>query len=121
MSGGQEMKKIFILLFILLLRINAYASNVPYKEVALRIHNLPYDKHTTNCLIKSNLFCEFLKSKGIEAKVIIGKIKGQKFYRHAWIEYKQNNKWYIIDLTDNPRSWGFEKSNYYWIKEKENV
>jgi hypothetical protein len=115
------MKKNFILLFILLFLLfyGLSFAEIPYKEVALRIHRIPYEKHTSNCLIKSNLFCEFLKSKKIEAEVIIGYFKNNKFYRHSWVQYKQDNKCYIIDLTDNPRTWGYESKYYWWLNKGE--
>ena len=113
------MKKIFILLFILLLGINAYALDVPYKEVALRIYNIPYDKHTANCLWKSEMYFNYIISKVINAKVVVGRYGNEKFYRHAWVQYKQDNKCYIIDLTDNPRTWGYESKYYWWLKKGE--
>lgn len=109
---------IIILLSLFIIGIVFGADNIPYKEVALKIYKLPYNEHTFNCLIKSQMFCEFLKSKGIEAEVIIGYFGKNKFYRHAWILYFYNNEWRIIDLTDNPRSWGFKKANYNWLKEE---
>jgi len=111
------MKQFIILIILVLLFYSfSWASDVPYKNTAYSIYKLLYNVHTCNCLIKSNLFCEFLKSKGIEAKVIIGRFKNEKFYRHAWIEYFYNKEWRIIDLTDKPSTWGYENKNYWWLK-----
>jgi hypothetical protein len=108
---------VIVLVYAFVLNIQSgYCSDVPYKEVALRIYKIPYSSHTYNCLVKSNLFCEFLKSKGIEAKVIIGYYGKNSFYRHAWIYYFYNKERRIIDLTDRPASWGYREKYYWWLR-----
>jgi len=111
-------KSILIIVYILLFYSLSFAQDIPYKEVALRIYNIPYDKHTYNCLLKSEMYCSYLISKGIEAKVIIGRLGKEKFYRHAWVEYFDGKDWRVIDLTAKPKEWGFKKLYYWWLKEK---
>jgi len=113
------MKKfILIIVYILLFYSLSFAQDIPYKEVALRIYNIPYDKHTANCLWKSEMYCNYLLSKGIEAKVIIGRLGKEKFYRHAWCEIFDGKNWIVVDLTAKPKEWGFKKQYYWWLKKE---
>jgi hypothetical protein len=112
----NKIKKILYLVILFCFVYSLIGAEIPYKEIALKIYKIPYDKHIYNCLNKSILFCEFLKSKNIEAKIIIGRVRNEKFYRRSWIEYKKDNKWYIIDLIDNPKTWGYERKYYWWLK-----
>jgi len=111
------MKKVNIFIIFILLFYSFSFAEIPYKAVALRIYKIPYDKHTYNCLWKSEMYCEYLKSKGIEAKIVIGRFRKEKFYRHAWIEYFDGKDWRIIDLTAKPKEWGYKKQYYNWLKE----
>lgn len=113
------MKKIILILIFLLLPFKILANEIPYKDVALRIYKIPYSKHTFNCFGKSQLYWAFLISKGVNAHIIVGRYKDEQFYRHAWVKFEKDDKWYIVDLTDNPRTWGWEERHYYWLKEEE--
>lgn len=109
------MRKYILILLLIFISVG-YCYAIPYKEVALRYYNSPYDIHTNNCLHKAMAFHNFLISKGIKSRLVIGRFKNEEFYRHAWLEYWQDNEWYCIDLTDNPRTWDKKVKYYYWLK-----
>lgn len=104
--------KLFIVTLICLCLMSNIVYAIPYPKVAKRIYNIPYNKHTYNCLRKSVLYHELLKSKGIESRIVIGYLGKKTATRHAWVEYWEKGHWYLVDLTDNPRTWGF-KSHLY--------
>ena len=89
---------------------NVYA--VPCYSVAKNVYKIPYEKYTYNCLMKARIYHNYLVSKGVRSRLVIGHHGNSDFYRHAWVEYEKNGKWYLVDLTASPRTWGF-KAEYY--------
>jgi len=108
------MKKIiYILIFLILVSNLSYAGEIPYKNLALKLYNTIYDEHTTNCLFRARMYHNYLISKGVRARLVIGYSGKSTFYRHAWNEIKIKDKWYVINLVDLPRTWGIWDINYY--------
>ena len=101
---------------IILSTSTAKAVEIPYKGIAMNYYRIPYQTHTYNCLWKAQAYCDYLRSKGVDAKVVTGKLEGEKFYRHAWVEFNRENKWFVVDLTDKPGTWGFERKYYHWLR-----
>jgi hypothetical protein len=112
------MKKYILSVVFILLFYGFSFAEIPYKEVVLRIYNIPYNKYTYNCLWKAEMYCNFIASKGVTAKVVIGRYGNEKFYRHAWVRYFDGKNWRIVDLTEKPFTWGFKEKYYWWLKEE---
>lgn len=106
-------KLLLILLFLLVCPVSSYAKDIPHKDVALRLYRIKYDAHTNNCLFRAQMYHNYLVSKGVECRLVIGYAGKNNFYRHAWNEIKINNEWYIVNLTNKPYTWGvWDTSNY---------
>ena len=74
---------------------------------------MKYDKHTANCLFRASMYHNYLVSKNIETRLVVGYSEKNNFYRHSWNEIKVNNKWYIVNLTNLPSTWGVWETKYY--------
>lgn len=112
-------KSLLVIVYILLFYSFSWANDIPFKEVALRWYNIPYDPHIHNCLYKAQGYYNYLISQGIEAQLVVGRLRKEKFYRHAWVKYFDGKNWRIVDLTAEPKEWGYPENQYYWIKEEQ--
>lgn len=69
-----------------------------------------------NCAGKANLICSLLLANGVKADhchVTIG-VLGDKQIVHAWVEFKDGQKWIVLDSTTTlGRPWIMERNPYY--------
>ena len=113
------MKLLLLILFLSIFLIGAkFKDRIPYYSVAIIAHNMPRSL-TNTCLVRAEYYYNYLKYQNVEARLVIGKHRSKMSEQHAWVEFKQDNKWYTVDLTDNPSTWGWENRYYPWLIPKD--
>ena len=109
------MRSLLLLLFLSIFLLGfKFREKIPYYETALVAHNMPKSL-TFTCLTRAEYYYRYLQSKNIESRLVIGRHKKDITNRHAWVEYKHDNKWYVVDVSDWPSAWGWENRYYPWL------
>ena len=75
---------------------------LPHYEEIKRMEEIPVVDGEFDCVDKSILYHQYLKSKGIDSRVVSGSVKGLPPGNiHAWVEVynPEFNEWYIVDPT----------------------
>lgn len=86
-------------------------SYIPCSNELNRIKSLHYEKGTFDCKHKSLMDHEYLESKGIDSKIIFGKLFGKM---HIWEEVynPETNTRHVRDAAVKYNTGGFEISKY---------
>ncbi len=93
------MKKFILTILILSVCSSAYA--LPLWSEAIKISYTDYDKVTNNCEHKARAYFNILCFNGYKCNLIVGWRQNGDNEQHSWVEYKENDIWYMVDLTEN--------------------
>ena len=98
-----------MMLGLLFLATGCATTYIPEPTNLRRIESIPYVPDKMDCKHKSVMRHNYLKSRGVESRVVEGAVNGGG--RHAWTEVKKDDKWFMNDPT-HYGSDGWEVSEY---------